>query len=114
MPYLKLQTNVALETVTRTNIMRQLSEDVAELLGKPEHYVMVAIDPQVDMLFAGNKSPAAYLELKSIGLPEHRTPEISQRLCTTVGGNLGIDKDRIYIEFADAQRSMWGWKGTTF
>ena len=25
-----------------------------------------------------------------------------------------IDADRIYIEFADAERPMWGWNGGTF
>ena len=29
-------------------------------------------------------------------------------------GRTGIAGDRIYIEFADAPRRMWGWNGGTF
>ncbi|MDB9356503.1 phenylpyruvate tautomerase MIF-related protein, partial [Nodularia spumigena CS-587/03] len=27
---------------------------------------------------------------------------------------LGVPENRIYIEFADAQATMWGWNGATF
>ncbi|MEJ2141681.1 MAG: phenylpyruvate tautomerase MIF-related protein, partial [Gammaproteobacteria bacterium] len=86
----------------------------ASELGKPENYVMVAIEPPVPMSFAGNTEPTAYLELKSIGLPESKTQGLSQALCTLIENTTGIRKDRIYIEFADAPRAMWGWNGGTF
>ena len=28
--------------------------------------------------------------------------------------HLGVPADRVYIEFADAKRHMWGWDGGTF
>jgi len=75
---------------------------------------MIAIEPPQAMMFAGSTDPLAYLELKSIGLPESKTSQLSKALCDLVENKLGIPQSRIYIEFADAPRSMWGWNGGTF
>lgn len=114
MPFLKIQTNVITPEPKGASLIKRLSACVAEMLGKPEKYVMLSLEHNPDMLFAGTSDPLAYLELKSIGLPADRTKEFSARLCDLVSGELGIAVDRIYIEFADAERSMWGWNSGTF
>ena len=63
---------------------------------------------------AGTDAPLAYLELKSIGLPQSITPSASRALCDLVAGETGVPANRIYIEFSDAPRQMWGWNGDTF
>ena len=87
---------------------------VSKNLGKPEKYVMVRIDPTQPMLFAGSTMPCAYLELKSIGLPESKTETLSKVLCQLMLDELRISPERVYIEFADAKDSMWGWDSGTF
>jgi hypothetical protein len=66
------------------------------------------------MLFAGTDEPLAYLELKSIGLPQSITATASQTLCELITGETGVATNRIYIEFTDAPRHLWGWNGGTF
>lgn len=114
MPYLKIQTSEHLEAEQIAALLPRASRLVAELLGKPERYVMVAVDAGVPMLFAGGDAPAAYLELKSIGLPESLTGKLSGDLCELMHEALGVDPERVYIEFHDAARAMWGWNGGTF
>jgi phenylpyruvate tautomerase PptA (4-oxalocrotonate tautomerase family) len=114
MPLLKIQTNVKTPERERASLIERLSAFVAEMLGKPESYVMLSLEHNPDMLFAGSNEPLAYLELKSIGLPAGRTKEFSDQLCNLVRGELGIPVDRVYIEFADAERDFWGWNGKTF
>lgn len=114
MPLLKIQTNQALSADQQQALIRAASQQVATLLGKPERYVMVSLEHNDGMLFAGSDAPLAYLELKSIGLPTAKTGELSKALCTTIHQALSIDLDRIYIEFADAERTQWGWNGGTF
>jgi len=114
MPLLKIQTNQVLDEHQQSELLSEASQLVAQELGKPESYVMVAIEPPVPMSFAGNADPTAYLELKSIGLPESKTKDLSHALCSLMKAKTGIDKERIYIEFADAARAMWGWNGRTF
>ena len=114
MPYLKIQTNSSVPDNTSQKLMRRASALVAEKLGKSENYVMVALDPPHPMIFAADDAPTAFLELKSIGLDGNQTGELSAALCDLISDELGIDKARVYIEFADAARNMWGWNGRTF
>ena len=112
MPLLSITTNCIIDD--KTGIAQDASKQVAELLGKPESYVMVNIKDNQTLIFAGNNQPSAYLELKSLGLPESQTTDISSALCAFINEKLGIDCGRIYIEFSNAERHMWGWKGGTF
>ena len=114
MPYLKVQSNQAFSGSQTKDFIKTASALVAEKLGKPESYVMVALEPTTPMLFAGSDEPTLFMELKSIGLSESQTPAISSALCELAHNSLGISQERVYIEFADAPRKMWGWNGATF
>ncbi len=114
MPYLLIRTNQPLTQDDRESLLAKLSTTTAEALGKPERYVMVSLEAEQSMRFAGDGKPCAYMELKSIGLPETQTTTLSAVLCRLISDELGIPPDRIYIEFARAARHMWGWNGATF
>lgn len=114
MPLLKIQTNIEIDKQNKNGLLAKASKLTAEQLGKPENYVMVVIESQQPMLFAGSDSPLAYIEFKSIGLPESKTKDFSHALCNLINSETAIPQDRIYIEFANAERSMWGWNGGTF
>ena len=114
MPYLLIQTNQSIDAGQQTEILAEASRSVAEQLGKPERYVMVSLQQGQSMVFAGTDAPLAYLELKSIGLPEDSTASISKTLCQLIHNQLGIEANRIYIEFSNAERHMWGWNEATF
>nr|WP_262562359.1 phenylpyruvate tautomerase MIF-related protein [Acaryochloris sp. CCMEE 5410] len=43
-----------------------------------------------------------------------QTKAMSQAFCQELETALGVPKQRIYIEFADAKGMMWGWNGSTF
>ena len=111
MPLLKIQTNVDLPETKTSLVIPQLSRAVADLLGKPESYVMITLETNRNMCFAGDTTPLAYLELKSIGLPEQNTSAFSRTLCDLVEYHLGVHRNRIYIEFTNAARHFWGWNG---
>ncbi len=114
MPCLIVKTNQSLTDEQQLACCHSLSEKTASLLGKPEMYVMVIVESQVNMTFSGTTEPTAYLELKSINLPEDATSELSSELCQHIGTLLDVSADRIYIEFSNAQRHLWGWDSRTF
>lgn len=114
MPYLKIETNLPLTKKAERAVLKNASQLVAELLAKPESFVMVALQANTPMLFAGSDDPVAFLELKSIGLPARRTKSLSEALCHLIEGHLGIPCDRVYVKFIDVKHGMWGWKGDTF
>ncbi len=114
MPLLRISTNQALDENARARVLSESSRTVAGMLGKLEQYVMVELNAGLSMSFAGSTDPLAYLELKSIGLPEDRSTEFSATLSRTMGELLEVPQARIYIEFSDAARHLWGWNGATF
>lgn len=114
MPLIRVETNVELTETQRTVLLTSLSQRTVRLLNKPERYVMVVIRDSAPMLFAGSPEPCAFVECKSIGLPRDETTRMSRGICDTLAEHTEIVKDRIYIEFANAEPTMWGWNGQTF
>lgn len=111
MPLLELTTNTKID---QQRIAQQASKLTSQLLGKPESYVMVKVMPAQTLIFAGTDEPAAHVKLKSLGLPENNTAEFSSKICDFISENLNISSTRIYIEFSNPERHMWGWDNTTF
>lgn len=113
MPLLSILTNRPMPADPEPTL-KAISAAVAAMLGKPERYVMVNLDAGRQMLFAGDQAPLAYLELKSIGLPEANTTFLSDSLCALMQRHFGIPPERVYVEFSAAARHLWGWNGGTF
>ena len=112
MPFVQIRTN--LEINNETDLLSKISARAAKEIGKPESYVMASLAPKMKMSFGGTEEPAAFIECKSIGLSTGQTEGISAGLCDLCEQELGISKDRVYIEFSSAEGKMWGWKGGTF
>ena len=112
MPVLQITTNVTIENVD--DLAKQTSSLVADILGKPESYVMVSLNGAADLIFAGTSDPCAHLMLKSLGLPESETRAYSEKLCSFIEQQLGVSPARIYIEFINPERHMFGWDNRTF
>ncbi len=113
MPYIRVETNVDLSGKA-DNFLTDLSGFTADNVGKPEAYVMVSVHDNVKMSFGGKADPAALVTLKSLGLQADQCKELSEKLCGFLGEKIGVPADRIYIEFADHERAMFGWNGGTF
>lgn len=112
MPLLEITTNC--ELANAIELAKKASAATAGILGKPESYVMVKLQAAQTLVFAGTEEPAAHLKLKSLGLPEDRTAEFSEKLCHLMADLAGIASNRVYIEFAGPERHMWGWDNRTF
>ena len=114
MPLLKIQTNTKVSNDKRDALLQKASRAVAQQLGKPEAYMMVSLETERPMMFAGNAEPAAFMDLKAIGLPAGKTAQLSALLCDMAKSELGVPADRVYINFADVPPNLWGWNGETF
>lgn len=112
MPFIKVQTNQKVKK--EEELLKKLSAEMAEQLGKPESYIMTALEAELKMTFGGSKEKTAFIEVKSIGLKQSMTEELSQFICEFIEQELEIEQDRIYIEFANVPGAMWGWDGGTF
>ena len=114
MPLLKLETTVVLTQDQRQALLASLSKTVAETIGKPQQYVMVAAS-QAAMQMSGSAGDAAFVDVRSIGgLSDDVNRKLSQKVSQLLHDSLGIPPNRIYLNFTDVQASHWGWNGSTF
>ena len=112
MPLLQINTNINVAEIDQ--LATDASKLIAGLLGKPESYVMISVTDKSTLLFAGTAEPAAHLKLKSLGLDEDATTAYSETLCQFINEKLDIPGSRIYIEFFNPDRHLWGWDDGTF
>ncbi|MDR0965923.1 MAG: hypothetical protein LBM75_05400 [Myxococcales bacterium] len=115
MPLLKIETSAPLNDDRQVErVLQESSRIVADLLHKPEQYVMVALSP-VAMLMSAAGGPAAFCDLRSIGgIEPDACQALSQALCALLETTLQIAPERIYLNFAEFDAASWGWNGTTF
>lgn len=114
MPYFAIKTNQALEEAAQADLLSSTSTFIAELLGKSEAYVMVTLESGVALSFGASTDPAAYVILRSIGLPTERCNLFAEKISGFVGTTLQVPKERIFIDFTDLHRDRFAWNGKTF
>ena len=111
MPYLNIVTNQTISD--ETALLKAASQTVSKASGKPESYVMVAIESKTPMSFGGSTEPAAILDYRSLGLPADRKA-LSDALCSMIEEQIGVSGSRTYISMTDSERQNWGWDHSTF
>lgn len=111
MPYLNIVTNQTIED--EAALLKAASKTVSEVSGKPESYVMVAIEQKATMSFGGSTEPTAILDYRSLGLPSDRKA-FSDAMCTMIEQQIGVSGSRTYISMTDSERQNWGWDHSTF
>lgn len=112
MPLLRVQTSAQVDEAARQGLMLALSKKVAEILGKPEAYVMVVLEPGTPMSMAGNVDAAAFFDVRSVGeIGVETAKQLSSELSGVIGNTLGIKTDRIFGNFSGWQGELWAYSG---
>ena len=118
MPRLRVETNVSGSSFDIDQLSAELMAAVAETLGKPIDYCMVAIIPDVHLrMGTGSEAnkPVANVSLMSIGdLGLDENKKHSAVLFPILMKHLGVDGQRAFIRFIDAKSQDVGFDGTTF
>jgi len=114
MPLLQLHTSVTVPEAKRAALLADLSKLVAESIGKPEAYVMIALH-EGPICMSGEVGPAAFADVRSIGgLSPAVNKRIMARLCPLLEAALGVPPARMYANFTDVAPATWGHDGDTF
>ncbi|XP_022744081.1 macrophage migration inhibitory factor homolog [Durio zibethinus] len=102
MPCLYISTNLNLDEVDTGPIFSEATKALASIIGKPENFVMVILKGSVAISFNGNKEPAAYAEVVSMGGINR---EVKRRLIATLGtileNKFSIPSTRFFLEVYD-------------
>ncbi|KAH1155385.1 hypothetical protein GLYMA_18G207400v4 [Glycine max] len=112
MPCLYITTNLNLDGVDTNPVFSEATTAVSTIIGKPEKvsdvyklfmsFVMVILKSSVPISFEGNKEPAAYAEIVSMG---GINTEVKRKLIATIGtilqSNLSIPRTRFFLKVFD-------------
>lgn len=109
MPLFKILSNI--DVPDRAAFIKRASAETAMILGKNQDFVMVVFLPNLDLVFSSTDKPALYVELKSIGLPKNKIGEIAGKIMQFLENETRVSPSRMFIEFTDVQRDLWGWNG---
>lgn len=112
MPCIELSTNVRIQD--KDAVMRRLSDCVCSGLGKAETYMMVMVRDDVSMLFGGSEEPVAHVRLRALNLKDDSIGELAGALTRAVQEDLGVESQRVYIVFEEADPGKWAWDGRPF
>mmetsp|Transcript_47046 Transcript_47046/g.75599 ORF Transcript_47046/g.75599 Transcript_47046/m.75599 type:complete len:101 (-) Transcript_47046:237-539(-) len=94
--------------------MKAASKLVANSLGKPESYVAVVVQDNLDIIWGGETGPAAMCQVVSLGsINLENNKKVSAGLCKMLK-EFGIEGTKVYIEFRDVARENMGYDGKTF
>lgn len=114
MPYVRMETNAPLSAEQERELTAAVSALAASLTGKPEKWVMARVEAGASLLYSGTDAPAAFVDFRSIGLDSSMCAGYSGALCSLLEDKAGIPADRVYIDFRDLPRAMFGWNKATF
>jgi phenylpyruvate tautomerase PptA (4-oxalocrotonate tautomerase family) len=116
MPLVKVHYSNVLTKDILNSLSKSLSKLVGKTLVKSEGFVMV-IFQQTELQSFGldSTTPSLFIELKNVGTP---SPEITNILSAKITelciGLINVEPSRIYLEFQESERHLWGWSGKTF
>lgn len=114
MPYIRIETSQSLDNAASAHVLKATSAFMSSLLGKPEKVIMVSVVGNTPMLFNCDTQPAAYVEIKSIGLTPDKCGAYSKAIGEFIQSALRVSPERTYIDFAAIDGTMFGWNGQTF
>ena len=116
MPLANIYLPEGFETAQLDQVSRSISQILSTALKKSEDYIMTVFQETKYQSFANNHTdPSAYLEIKNVGeLTPDLTSVLAAKLTETLHSTLNIPPSRIYIEFQQSARHLWGWNGKTF
>lgn len=114
MPLFTINTNVSGDKVP-SDLKKDLTDIIAEQLGKPAAYIAIHVRPNQDISFGHKTDPAAMCELVSIGsLSVDVNKKVSAALCKLIEDKLKVSPSRVYIEFKNVDKADVGFNNTTW
>ena len=113
MPFIDSKISVKVSDEKKDIIKARLGKALS-IIGKPESFLMVGIDDEYTLYFAGNKlEKGAYISVDVLGSSNSpAAAEMTAEICKILGEELDIPAANIYVEYRATPD--WGWNGSNF
>lgn len=114
MPYLHVQTNSKVQAHEKTAFLEAVTDTIATELNKQRAYVMAAVETELSLNFDSSEVPAAFMELKVLGLDPAKNANLAAAFAKLAWMHLHVPEDRCFSRFVDTPRGHWGLGDTVF
>ena len=113
MPYIEAKVTVPV-VPEKKDVLKAKFGKAVSLIKKPESYLMVGIEDDMDLWFAGKKlEKGAYVSVSAFGNPSRSDcSKMAAELTKILSQELSIPGNRIYITFHPVEN--WSWNGSLF
>jgi len=113
MPFIDSKITVKVSEEKREKIKAELGK-AAAIIGKPESFLMVGIEDEYCLYFAGEKlEKGAYVSVDVFGsVSSAAADKMTAKICEIYETELGIPGNKIYVEYRGT--GDWGWNGRNF
>ena len=115
MPVIHTHVSTPVSAQQRERIKAAYGRAITAVPGKSERWLMCPFEDNMPIYFAGDGSkPAAYVEVNVFGhdVPRASWEQLTTAITKTLGSELGIPADRMYIRYTAS--TDWGWNGSNF
>jgi phenylpyruvate tautomerase PptA (4-oxalocrotonate tautomerase family) len=114
MPLIRVTLDHAVPKEHEFSLLGRLCAEAASALSKPESAFM-GVMHTATAIMAGQRGPAALVELSSIGgLTPEANRRLVKRMTEVLASDLRVPAARVYIILADIAPTHWGHDGRTF
>ena len=113
MPMISTKTTVELSPSKREILAKEYGKAIS-ILGKPESYLMLGMEDNADLYFAGEKlEKGAFVSVQLFGSENpDACNKMTAKICEILEKELQIPGDKVYITYAGFKN--WGWNGSNF
>ena len=113
MPYIRTTTNVSVSDDAASRIREQLGDAIQLFPGKSERWLMLAMEGDKKMYFAGSDEPLEMAEVSLIGSADGNCyNKLTGKITEILSDVLSIPANRIYVRYTETE--YWGWNGENF
>ena len=111
MPYINLTTTEKINDQTAKALKEQLGEAISLLPGKTEQWLMINLDGEKTLSFAGVFEPCAIADIAIFGSSTSDAyNKLTAKVTEILEENLNLPADKIYVSYSE--RNIWGWNGS--
>ena len=113
MPFIDSKITVPVSAEKKEAIKTKLGKAVS-VMHKPESYLMVGIDDDYDLWFAGKKlEKGAFVSVSVFGdVSPSDSQKMTEAICKILNEELEIPGDKVYVKYLGTDN--WGWNGNNF
>lgn len=113
MPYIELKTDKKISEKCEAELVNKFGKAIETFPGKTERYLMVNIEGEHSMAFAGEIGNCCMVSVDLLGsATDEIYADMTKVVCELVSKALDIPEDRIYVKYSEFK--TWGWSGINF